>query len=94
MTRPQKRAPLDPERGRGVAAHLRSLGAKKVLIRAATQGYITELASRDRSWHLGDLDHIGAPKACDDCGFHARGLVARSISGRIGSSLIRTPVAW
>jgi hypothetical protein len=46
MTRPQKRAPLDPERGRAVAADLRKLGAKKILIRAAEQGYITELACK------------------------------------------------
>ncbi|MCZ4495413.1 MAG: hypothetical protein JWP53_4344 [Conexibacter sp.] len=46
MTRPQKRAPLDPERGRAVAADLRRLGAKKILIRAAEQGYITELACK------------------------------------------------
>jgi hypothetical protein len=46
MTRSQNRAPLDPERGRAVAASLRTLGAKKVLIRAAEQGYITELACK------------------------------------------------
>ena len=46
MTRPQKRAPLDPERGRAVAAELRRFGAKKILIRAAEQGYITELACK------------------------------------------------
>ena len=46
MTRPQQRASLDPERGRAVAAELRRLGAKKILIRAAEQGYITELACR------------------------------------------------
>jgi hypothetical protein len=35
---------LDPERGRAVAAELKSLGVKKrELIRAAEQGYITEL---------------------------------------------------
>src|SRR5437764_964101 len=44
MIRPQNRAPLDPERGRAVAADLSRLGAKKILIRAAEQGYITELA--------------------------------------------------
>ena len=46
MTRPQKRAPSDPERGRAVAADLRRLGAKKILIRAAEQSYITELACK------------------------------------------------
>jgi hypothetical protein len=46
MTRPQKRAPLDPGRGRAVAADLRRLGAKQILIRAAEQGYITELACK------------------------------------------------
>jgi hypothetical protein len=46
MTRQEKRAPLDPERGRAVAADLRRLGAKKILIRAAEQGYITELACK------------------------------------------------
>jgi hypothetical protein len=45
MTCPQTRAPLDPER-RAVAADLRRLGAKKILIRAAEQGYITELACK------------------------------------------------
>ena len=46
MTRPQTNAPLDPERGRAVAAELTRLGAKKILIRAAEQGYITELACK------------------------------------------------
>ena len=32
------------ELGRLVAAELRTLGAKKVLVKAAEQGYITELA--------------------------------------------------
>jgi hypothetical protein len=37
-------AELDPERGRAVAAELKALGVKKrELIRAAEQGYITEL---------------------------------------------------
>src|SRR3954453_21517412 len=35
---------LDPERGRGVAAGLRALGVKGILVKAAEQGYITELA--------------------------------------------------
>ena len=34
----------DPERGRVVAAELRRLGAKPILVKAAEQGYITELA--------------------------------------------------
>src|SRR3954447_7150977 len=34
----------DPVRGRAVAAKLRALGAKTVLIDAAEQGYITEVA--------------------------------------------------
>jgi hypothetical protein len=34
----------DPERGQAVAAELKRLGAKRILIRAAEQGYITELA--------------------------------------------------
>src|SRR4051794_40404726 len=39
------RADRDPERGRAVAAELKALGVKKrELIRAAEQGYITELA--------------------------------------------------
>ncbi|MDX6662874.1 MAG: hypothetical protein QOG09_976 [Solirubrobacterales bacterium] len=36
----------DPERGRAVAAELKKLGVKGVLIQAAEQGYITELACR------------------------------------------------
>jgi hypothetical protein len=41
------RVELDPERGRAVAAELKKLGAKnKILIRAAEQGYITELACK------------------------------------------------
>ena len=38
------RVERDPERGRAVAAELRALGAKGILIRAAEQGYITQLA--------------------------------------------------
>ena len=34
----------DPARGRVVAAELRRLGAKAILVKAAEQGYITELA--------------------------------------------------
>ena len=41
------RVELDPERGRAVAAELKALGVKKrELIRAAEQGYITELACK------------------------------------------------
>lgn len=35
---------LDPERGRAVAAELTKLRAKRILIRAAEQGYITQLS--------------------------------------------------
>lgn len=38
------RVERDPERGRAVAAELKKLGAKKILIKAAEQGYITRLA--------------------------------------------------
>jgi len=34
---------LDPERGRAVAGELRNLGVKGVLVKAAEQGYITQL---------------------------------------------------
>jgi hypothetical protein len=40
------RVELDPERGRAVAARLRALGVKGILIKAAEQGYITELACK------------------------------------------------
>jgi hypothetical protein len=40
------RVERDPERGRAVAAELKRLGAKRILIRAAEQGYITELACK------------------------------------------------
>jgi hypothetical protein len=40
------RVELDPERGRAVAAGLKALGVKGILIKAAEQGYITELACR------------------------------------------------
>lgn len=46
MTEPSTRTTLDPDRGRAVAAELRTLNAKKILIRAAEQGYITELACK------------------------------------------------
>jgi hypothetical protein len=36
----------DPERGRAVAAELKALGVRGVLITAAEQGYITELACK------------------------------------------------
>src|SRR3989442_2221691 len=36
----------DPERGRAAAARLRALGVKGVLITAAEQGYITQLACK------------------------------------------------
>jgi hypothetical protein len=36
----------DLERGRAVAAKLRELGAKKILVKAAEQGYIAELACK------------------------------------------------
>src|SRR6476660_470880 len=36
----------DPERGRATAAKLEALGAKKLLIKAAEQGYITQLACK------------------------------------------------
>jgi hypothetical protein len=37
---------LDPERGRAVAARLKELGVKGVLIKAAERGYITQLACK------------------------------------------------
>ena len=40
------RVERDPERGRAVAAKLRALGAKKILVKAAEQGYITQLACK------------------------------------------------
>src|ERR1044072_1069866 len=40
------RVERDPERGRAGAAKLKSLGAKRILIKAAEQGYITQLACR------------------------------------------------
>ncbi len=36
----------DPERGRAAAAKLKALGAKAILIKAAEQGYITQLACK------------------------------------------------
>ena len=42
MTRVER----DPERGRAVAAKLKALGVKGILIRAAEQGYITQLACK------------------------------------------------
>ena len=36
----------DPERGRTVAAKLKALGVKGILIKAAEQGYITQLACK------------------------------------------------
>ena len=40
------RAERDPERGRAVAARLKELGVKGTLIKAAEQGYITQLACK------------------------------------------------
>jgi hypothetical protein len=40
------RAERDPERGRSVAAKLKALGVKGILINAAEQGYITQLACK------------------------------------------------
>src|SRR4051794_30701384 len=36
----------DPERGRAVAARLKDLGVKGILLKAAEQGYIRELACK------------------------------------------------
>jgi len=40
------RVERDPERGRTAAAKLKALGAKRILIKAAEQGYITQLACK------------------------------------------------
>ena len=40
------RVELDPERGRAVAVSLKKLGVKGILITAAEQGYITQLACK------------------------------------------------
>src|SRR3954453_14379406 len=40
------RVERDPERGRAVAAKLRALGVKGILITAAEQGFITQLACK------------------------------------------------
>lgn len=40
------RVERDPERGRAVAARLKTLGVKGILVKAAEQGYITQLACK------------------------------------------------
>lgn len=45
---------LDPERGRAVAAALRELGVKGILVTAAEQGYVTELACAMPECHCPD----------------------------------------
>ena len=40
------RVERDPERGRATAARLKALGVKGILIKAAEQGYITQLACK------------------------------------------------
>jgi hypothetical protein len=40
------RVERDPERGQAAAAKLKALGAKRILIKAAEQGYITQLACK------------------------------------------------
>jgi hypothetical protein len=40
------RVERDPERGRAAAAGLKALGVKGILIKAAEQGYITQLACK------------------------------------------------
>ena len=56
------RVERDTERGRAVAAELKKLGVKGVLIQAAEQGYITELACQMRVCHcpeeLGGRHHF------------------------------------
>jgi hypothetical protein len=37
---------LDPERGRAAAARLKALGVQGILVKAAEQGYITQLACK------------------------------------------------
>jgi len=46
MSRVESRVERDPERGRAAAAKLRALGVKGILIKAAEQGYITQLACK------------------------------------------------
>ena len=43
-----QRVERDPDRGRAAAARLKELGAKRILIKAAEQGYITQLACKMR----------------------------------------------
>ena len=40
------RVERDPERGRAAAAKLKALGARRILIKAAEQGYITQVACK------------------------------------------------
>src|SRR3954452_22646770 len=40
------RVERDPERGRAAAVKLRALGAKRILIKAAEQGYVTQVACK------------------------------------------------
>src|SRR5918999_833279 len=40
------RVEQDPERGQAAAAKLKALGAKRILIKAAEQGFITQLACK------------------------------------------------
>src|SRR6266511_3409644 len=50
MSRVESRVERDPERGRAAAAKLRALGVKGILIKAAEQGYITQLACKMPEW--------------------------------------------
>jgi hypothetical protein len=60
------RVELDPERGRVVAVRLKELGAKGVLITAAEQGYITQLACKKRDGGHGLVDNtILAHRLCN-----------------------------
>ena len=60
----------DPERGRAVAAELKTLGVRGILIEAAEQGYITELACKMPKCfcpeELGGASHFDPVAAASD----------------------------
>jgi hypothetical protein len=60
------RVELGPERGRAVAARLRALGVKGILIKAAELGYITQSRKQDAPRLL--PDNVASRRVLEKCG--------------------------
>ena len=78
------RVERDPERGQAAAAKLKALGVKGILIKAAEQGYITQLHARCPDW-MPTLEHFPVSKKEGGKAALDNAILAHRLCNRLGS---------